>query len=180
MISQNGNGMQSSCFGPIWFSLHCVSFGYPVKPTPPDQDHYKRWLLSWGDVLPCKQCRQNFKKNLEDLSFDSAVHLKSRDSFVQFIWTLHNHVNLKLGKDQHPLKEFDDVVQFYEQLRATDCNAISHAGSTERSCVKKTGSKQPVCTISILPQDAAPSEHLSLHSQCCSDLEPHEHMRAGG
>ena len=60
----SNNGMQTSVFGPIWFTLHLISFNYPIKPTQADKKHYMDYIKSYKYVLPCVYCRNNFDDNL--------------------------------------------------------------------------------------------------------------------
>ena len=57
-------GMLTNVWGPaLWHVLHTISFNYPKKPTEKQKRDYKRFLLSLEKVLPCRYCRENFKKN---------------------------------------------------------------------------------------------------------------------
>ena len=95
---ESPNGMQSHVFGPpLWYTLHIISFNYPVKPTTADKKNYTNFLMSFEYTLPCLYCRINFKKNLSKAKFNPSV-MNSRDSFSRFIYRFHNCVNEMLGK----------------------------------------------------------------------------------
>lgn len=58
----SGDGMLTSVWGPsMWHFLHIMSFNYPNNPTNEDKKHYKDFILSLRDILPCKYCRINLK-----------------------------------------------------------------------------------------------------------------------
>jgi len=113
----SNNGFQTSVFGPnIWFTLHLISFNYPVKPTSSDKQHYRNWLLSWEYILPCIHCRTNFKKNINELKFSNST-MNSRYTFSYFIYKLHNHINKLLGKK---IKiSYEEVRDRYENFRSS-------------------------------------------------------------
>src|SRR5277367_3641518 len=63
-------GMNSKIFGPpLWKSIFFIVFGYPVNPTDEQKNNYKIWLTLFGDVMPCKYCRESYKKHLLDPNF---------------------------------------------------------------------------------------------------------------
>ena len=35
----------------LWFSLHTISFAYPIKPTINDQNNYKNFFVSLQNVM---------------------------------------------------------------------------------------------------------------------------------
>ena len=62
----DGDGMLVSVWGPAqWHFLHTMSFNYPVNPTKEDRIHYREYMLNLENVLPCKYCRENLKKNAQ-------------------------------------------------------------------------------------------------------------------
>ena len=77
---------------PMWHYLHTMSFNYPVNPTLEEKRHYRSFIINLKNVLPCKYCRQNLKKNFVKLPLTMA-HMKDRDSFSRYIYELHELVN---------------------------------------------------------------------------------------
>ena len=64
----SGDGMLTSVWGPpLWHYLHVMSFNYPVKPTADDKKHYRDFICNLRNVLPCRYCRQNLKKNFQNI-----------------------------------------------------------------------------------------------------------------
>ena len=116
MKNNSRNGMQSTAWGPsLWFFLHIVSFNYPEKPTSKHKMTYYKFVCNLKYVLPCKFCRDNFRKNLKKLNF-SVSHLRNRLTFSKFIYDLHNIVNKETNKKE--MKDFDKLCAFYETLRS--------------------------------------------------------------
>lgn len=111
----SNNGMQTSVFGPIWFTLHLISFNYPVSPNQKDKEHYMNYIKSYKYVLPCVYCRNNFDDNLKKANFGINV-MKNRETFSKFVYNLHNIINKMLGKN---IKiSYNEVRDRYESLRS--------------------------------------------------------------
>jgi hypothetical protein len=111
------NGMMTSVWGPAaWMVLHMVSFNYPVNPTPEDRKNYRNFILSFGKVLPCGKCRENFKHTLERMPVSDEV-LASRECFSRYVYRLHNDVNARLQK-KCPNPTYCEVRDLYERFRA--------------------------------------------------------------
>ena len=76
------NGMMTYVWGPpMWFTLHTISFNYPVNPTDLDKKHYYKYFKYLGKILPCKYCRENYKKNIEESNFNIKV-FENRYTFL--------------------------------------------------------------------------------------------------
>jgi len=141
------NGMMTRVWGPPgWFFLHCVTFGYPVDPEKFDTDReqvpgtteraYREFFTRVGDILPCKYCRESYKKFIREIPPD----LTNRDALVEWFWTIHNKVNEKL-EDTYPEATLDKIKENYERYRAK-CSTKQVA----RGCaVPVTGKK--MCTV---------------------------------
>jgi hypothetical protein len=112
------NGMQTSLFGPIWFTLHLISFNYPVNPTHQDKINYMNFIKSFKYTLPCVYCRNNLDSNLSKINFNMSS-MKNRETFSRAIYDLHNCVNKMLGKN---IKiSYNEVRNRYEAFRSR-CN----------------------------------------------------------
>ncbi len=120
--SSNCNGFCSNTFQPIWFSMHMISLDYPIDPTREDSEKYRNWFLLQLQVLPCSACRENVKEALKKSKWDPIVDMANRTAFAKAVWALHRQVNIQLGK---PNIEFEDMCEYYEQLRASSCNTES-------------------------------------------------------
>ena len=149
----SNNGMNTNIWGPcIWFTLHTISFNYPVNPTAVDKVNYKKWLLSFQHTLPCVYCRDNFKNNLKQANFNDSV-FKNRLTFSKFIYNLHNCVNKMLGKK---IKiSYEEVRDRYEHFRSRCVEKIPITNKNpkkEKKCNNPlTGVKSRTC-IRIVPE----------------------------
>ena len=85
----SGDGFLTSTWGPpLWHALHTMSFNYPVNPSLEDKHHYRDFILSLKNVLPCGACRKNLKTNFRQLPITMA-DMKNRDTFSRYIYNLH-------------------------------------------------------------------------------------------
>ena len=84
-------GMQTSVWGPTaWIFLHCITMGYPYKIEKSNRDHKnrkkstKRFFKLLGEVMPCKYCRDSYKKFFKE-TFDDNV-LSSRKKLAKWFF----------------------------------------------------------------------------------------------
>jgi len=116
----------------MWYFLHTMSFNYPVEPTKEDKKNYMNFLKSLQYVLPCKSCRENYKKNIKSKETKLTMSvMKNRESLSRWLNKLHNTINIQLGKNKEV--KYEDSRDFYEQFRArcTGPKKGSHGGCNE-------------------------------------------------
>ena len=112
----SGDGMLTAVWGPsMWHYLHIMSFNYPNKPTLADKKNYRNFILNLQNVLPCKYCRENLKKNFKFHKLTMAV-MKNRHTFSKYIYELHEIINNMLGKKSN--LSYCDVRDRYEHFRS--------------------------------------------------------------
>jgi hypothetical protein len=164
----SGDGMLTSVWGPsLWHYLHTMSFNYPVKPTRKDKKHYREFVMNLRNVLPCKYCRLNLRKNLKDLPLRTK-DLNNRHTFSLWMYKLHEHINKMLGKKSG--LTFEKARERYEHFRSRctididkKTNMIKiksmRAKKTrkkkkkEKGCVEPLYGKKSKCVIKIVPKD---------------------------
>ncbi len=92
-------------WGPIfWSTFHLVSMAYPDTPTYPEKRAAKEFFNSMTHLLPCPVCREHYREILAAMPVDSW--LDDRKSLTEWVWTLHNRVNTRLGKPEITQAEF--------------------------------------------------------------------------
>ena len=157
----SGDGMLTTVWGPsLWHYLHIMSFNYPVSPDEKDKKHYKEFILNLQNVLPCKYCRINLKKNFKALPL-TANDLKTRENFAKYVYNLHELVNKMLNKTSH--LTFDQVRERYEHFRARCINPLSEMkpiktiktikNKGEKGCTEPLFAEKCKCVIKIVPQE---------------------------
>ena len=153
-----GDGFLTSVWGPaLWHSLHTISFNYPTKPSNKDKNHYRRFMLSLVNILPCKYCRENLKKNYKIFPLTMGC-MKDRNSFSRYVYRLHERINKNLGKDSG--LSYCDIRERYEHFRARcseDKTTIFKFNKTrkkkEKGCTEPLYGKKAKCIIKIVPKD---------------------------
>tara|TARA_Y100000813_G_C23942204_1_gene248598 strand:+ start:90 stop:575 length:486 start_codon:yes stop_codon:yes gene_type:complete len=116
------NGFQTKIWGaPAWIFLHCVAFNY----TPEKAKEYKTFFKSLSNVLPCKTCRDNYKRLITEGKYRLQPKIfKSRQSFSKWLFLLHNKIQRdiyqKNDKDipMYTDKDYNKVCKIYESFRA--------------------------------------------------------------
>ena len=154
----SGDGMLTTVWGPaMWHSLHTISFNYPVKPTKKEKKDYRRFILNLQNVLPCRYCRENLKRNFKAHPL-RVCDMKDRDSFSRYIYKLHEVVNKMLGKKSG--LSYCDVRERYEHFRARctqDKPKMFSFRKTkkkkEKGCTEPLYGKKAKCVMKIVPQD---------------------------
>jgi hypothetical protein len=154
------DGMQTYAWGPaMWHSLHMISFNYPVEPTSQQKKQYRNLMLNLVNVLPCKYCRLNLKKNYKIFPLTMEC-MKSRDSFSRYVYNLHERINKNLGKDSG--LSYCDVRERYEHFRARcvdDKPKLFKFNKTrknkkEKGCTEPLYGKKARCIIKIVPKES--------------------------
>lgn len=112
------NGLITKIWGgPGWTFNHSVTFGYPIEPTDEQKQQYRDYFVSLGNVLPCKYCRESYKKFIstgETALTDEA--LTNRESLTKWFYRVHEAVNNKLEVDYGVT--YEDLVDRFESFRA--------------------------------------------------------------
>lgn len=146
----SNDGMLTSVWGPsTWHSLHAISFNYPVEPTSQNKKHYRDFILSLENVLPCGKCRENLKKNFKVLPL-TMDKMKNREAFSRYVYDLHELINTMLGKKSG--LSYEDVRERYEHFRAR-CVPNTLPIKTENGCVEPLYGIKSKCVLKIVPYD---------------------------
>jgi hypothetical protein len=154
------NGLMTRLWGPSgWLFLHCVTFGYPYKIDPTNQEHlakqndYYRFFYYLGRVLPCKYCRNSYE---EFFAKNSPMrHLGSREELSKWLYDVHNLVNDKLGVPACERPTFDEVKAQYETFRAA-CKPLTEKERTDKAgigCIAPASGKPKRSVIKVVEYD---------------------------
>jgi hypothetical protein len=177
----SGDGMLTSVWGPsFWHSLHTMSFNYPVNPTVDDKKNYKQFILLLKDILPCRICRNNLKKNFKNLPLTNNA-MKNRESFSRYVYNLHELVNKMLGKNSG--LSYCDVRDRYEHFRSRctvdlkenkESEIKKHIRKTkkkkEKGCTEPLYGKKSKCLIRIVPLETK-NKTLVIDNKCLKKIK---------
>lgn len=148
----SGDGMLTTVWGPpMWHVLHTISFNYPLKPTNQQKKFYYNFYSNLENILPCKYCRDNLKKNLKNLPLNIDV-FKNRESLSRFVYDLHETVNHMLGKTSN--LTYDDIRERYEHFRSRCLeNPKKNNNKIEQGCTEPLYGIKSKCVLNIVPRD---------------------------
>lgn len=148
----SGDGMLTHVWGPsLWHSLHVISFNYPIEPTIQQKQQYLSFMKSVGTVLPCRYCRDNFKKNLKAVPLTMST-MKNRHTFSLWLYNLHEEINKMLGKKSG--LSYEDVRDRYEHFRARCLKPrkTKKKSKLEKGCTNPLYGVKSKCVINIVPR----------------------------
>lgn len=146
---KSGDGMLTTVWGPsIWLFLHTMSFNYPDDPSLLQKKQYMGFILNLENVLPCKYCRINLKKNFKVLPL-KMKHMINRYTFSKYIYDLHEHINKMLKKKSG--LSYEEIRERYEHFRAR-CTLKVKPIKKEKGCTESLYGEKSKCVIKIVPQ----------------------------
>lgn len=88
---------------PYWFFLHTIALNYPLKPNETVIKKYYDFIQNLPIFIPIENIG-NYFSNLLD-KYPVTPYLDSRESFIKWIYFIHNEVNKELGYEQLTLAE---------------------------------------------------------------------------
>ena len=165
---KSGEGMLTTVWGPsLWHFLHIMSFNYPNEPTNEQKHNYMNFILSLENVLPCKYCRINLKKNFKVLPLRIST-MKNRYTFSKYIYDLHEHINKMLNKKSG--LTYDSVKERYEHFRAR-CNIKEKpVKRKEKGCTEPLYGQKAKAVIQIVPKSKV-CDTLQIDERCLKEYK---------
>ena len=176
----SNDGMLTSVWGPsMWHYLHTMSFNYPINPDNKTKKQYLNFFMSLQHILPCRYCRENFKKNIKSVPLNKTT-MKNRDTLSKWLYNLHEEINRLLNKKSN--LTYDDVRSRYELFRSR-CLATKNSKSNiknksknkaktkkgrkvkELGCVKPLYGIKSKCIINIVPKNKK-CKTFNIDKQC--------------
>jgi len=99
-------------WGPyLWNVLHALTFKY--EPSK-DRTSYKRlFTYHLFNMLPCKPCRQNFRRHIESY----PIKLDTRESLSRWLVKIHNIINATLEKKKI---KYEVVEKRYKKMKVKE------------------------------------------------------------
>ena len=89
--------MDPTIWGPhAWIFLHTITLAYPESPSRVERVSMASFFNSLSSILPCRFCQKHYRSHLE--SYPVEKSLGSKSELVKWLISLHNQVNLSLGK----------------------------------------------------------------------------------
>jgi hypothetical protein len=109
--------LEPKIWGPhYWFFLHTISMSYPIYPNAVTKKKYYDFVQNIPLFLPVESIAGDFSKLLD--KYPVQPYLDDRESFIRWVWFIHNKINKKLEKPQITLNDF--YVKYYEEYKTTN------------------------------------------------------------
>jgi hypothetical protein len=107
--------LEPSIWGPhFWFFLHTTAMCYPQYPNAVTKKKYYEFVQNIPMFIPVEKMASDFSKLLDEYPVTS--YLDNRESFVKWMWFIHNKINQKLEKPTLSLNDF--YVKYYEEYKS--------------------------------------------------------------
>jgi len=101
-------------WGPhYWFFLHTIAMSYPIHPNAVTKKKYYDFVQNIPLFIPVESMAGDFSKLLDE--YPVQPYLDNRESFIRWMWFIHNKINKKLEKPQISLNDF--YVKYYEEYK---------------------------------------------------------------
>jgi len=101
-------------WGPhYWFFLHTIAMSYPVHPNAVTKKKYYEFVQNIPLFIPVESMAGEFSKLLD--KYPVQPYLDNKESFIRWMWFIHNKINKKLEKPQISLNDF--YVKYYEEYK---------------------------------------------------------------
>jgi hypothetical protein len=101
-------------WGPhYWFFLHTLAMTYPHHPNSVTKKKYYEFIQNLPLFLPVEEVSGEFSKLIDKYSV--TPYLDNRDSFVRWMFFIHNKINAILGKEQLLFEEAYD--KYYSEYK---------------------------------------------------------------
>ena len=101
-------------WGPhYWFFLHTISMSYPIHPNAVTKKKYYDFVQNIPLFIPVESMAGEFSKLLDQ--YPVQPYLDNKESFIRWMWFIHNKINKKLEKPQISLNDF--YVNYYEEYK---------------------------------------------------------------
>ena len=115
--------LDSKVWGPhMWFFLHTIAFSYPNRPNAITKKKYYEFIQNLPMFIPIENMAGDFSKILN--KYPVQPYLDSKDSFIRWVWFIHNKINKKLEKPEITLSEF--YVKYYEAYKLKDVKLLEY------------------------------------------------------
>lgn len=104
-------------WGPhYWFVLHTISLTYPLKPNETVKKKYYDFIENLPIFIPIENIGNYFSELLD--KYPVTPYLDSRESFIKWVYFIHNEINKNLGYEELTLSE--SLEKYYKHYENCD------------------------------------------------------------
>ena len=95
-------------WGPhYWFFIHSVAETYPKMPTATTKRKYYDLIQNLPLFIPHAEISEKFAKMLD--KYPVTPYLDNGESFVRWVWFIHNKINAMVGNRELSLYEGEEA-----------------------------------------------------------------------
>ena len=103
-------------WGPhYWFFLHTIAMTYPNHPNAVTKKKYYEFIQTLPLFIPLEQMSSDFEKLLNN--YPVQPYQDNRESFIRWVWFIHNKINKKIEKEPISLSDFS--IKYYNEYKST-------------------------------------------------------------
>ena len=112
--------INNDVWGPYyWFFLHTISLNYPNHPTENLKKKYYDLISNFYLFIPDLKIGSEFNDLITQ--YPVSPFLDSKKSFIHWVHSIHNKINLNLGKPKISLTNFyDEYFELTKPKQAKD------------------------------------------------------------
>lgn len=122
--------LDANVWGPqYWFFLHTISMTYPNRPNAVTKKKYYEFIQNLPLFIPVEKMSSDFSKLLD--LYPVTPYLDDRESFIRWVWFIHNKINQKLEKPQVSLTEF--YINYYENYKPKNDKMVEYYKLREKA-----------------------------------------------
>ena len=104
-------------WGPhYWFVLHTIALNYPLTPNETSKKKYYDLIENFPLFIPIPNMGNSFSRLLD--LYPVTPYLDSRESFIKWVYFIHNQVNLSIGIPEKSLEE--SLENYYKLYQPTE------------------------------------------------------------
>jgi hypothetical protein len=90
-----------------WFFLHTTAYYYPKNPSSVTKRKYYDLIQNIPLFIPNPEMGDYFAYLIN--MYPISPYLDNRDSFIRWVWFIHNKINKKIGKPEISLYNYLDA-----------------------------------------------------------------------
>lgn len=110
----------------LWFYLHAIADNYPLQASADEQKNFQEHVASFALNFPCRDCRDHMSVYIKN---HPLYTVDNRAKAVYWMFSFHNEVNRRLGKQIMPKEAYYTRFAEHEPpiiMSSFDCNACQH------------------------------------------------------
>ena len=109
-------------WGPhYWFFIHTIALTYPKTPNAITKRKYYDFIMNLPLFIPNPALGDSFARYLDQ--YPVTPYLDNRQSFIRWVFFLHNRINKALGKN--PISFYEALDTYYNLYKPKPSYQIS-------------------------------------------------------